>query len=237
MNAVATSPVEDRAGDPIAIVGIGAVFPDASTLDDFGTNLSAGHCAIRPVSEDRRRFTGAPVDGRYPMAALDRVDLFDRGFFAISPAESTAMDPHHRIALQLAWHAAESAAVRPSRLQSETTGVFLSSGASRYGNFLDRQSSLAFVGTAPSGAAGRISHHLGLAGPCLAVDTGCSGSLVAVGLAVDALRCRRCRFALAGGGSGPGALPPPGARRPSGGPSPGGRLSALPPGAGRAAGR
>ncbi|OLE25064.1 MAG: hypothetical protein AUG49_11800 [Catenulispora sp. 13_1_20CM_3_70_7] len=213
MNAVATSPVEDRAGDPIAIVGIGAVFPDASTLDDFGTNLSAGHCAIRPVSEDRRRFTGAPVDGRYPMAALDRVDLFDRGFFAISPAESTAMDPHHRIALQLAWHAAESAAVRPSRLQSETTGVFLSSGASRYGNFLDRQSSLAFVGTAPSGAAGRISHHLGLAGPCLAVDTGCSGSLVAVGLAVDALRCRRCRFALAGGVSVRVDFPPPDASR------------------------
>ena len=38
---------------PIAVVGIGAVFPGALTLDDFWKNIKAGKSAAREVPEGR----------------------------------------------------------------------------------------------------------------------------------------------------------------------------------------
>ena len=47
--------------------------------------------------------------------------------------------------------------------------------------------------------ANRVSYHLDLQGPSMAIDTACSSSLVAVHLAVQALRNAECDQALAGG--------------------------------------
>lgn len=55
------------------------------------------------------------------------------------------------------------------------------------------------MGNSLGGTSGRLSFLLGLNGPNIASESGCSSSMVAVYLAVDSLRKRRSDIALAAG--------------------------------------
>ncbi len=55
------------------------------------------------------------------------------------------------------------------------------------------------TGTVTSIASGRVSYTLGLEGPAVTLDTGCSSALVAMHLAIRSLRSGECSLALTGG--------------------------------------
>ncbi|WP_158892993.1 type I polyketide synthase [Amycolatopsis anabasis] len=113
-------------------------------------------------------------------AGFPDVTGFDAAFFGIAAHEAAAMDPRERILLEVAWAALEHAGIPPGSLRGGRTGVFV--GAS-----------------ADSVLANRLSDRLGVLGPGLVVDTGCSSSLVAVHQAVHALRTGDTELAIAGG--------------------------------------
>lgn len=184
--------------EPIVIVGIAFSFPDADNIEQLHANLLSGRSSIRNVSRWRRWFSNEPMERDYPMASLDRIDLFDRAFFGISEMDALSIDPQQRMALELAWSAIEDSATLPSRLQADRTGVFMSAARSDYSRKLGPDTALSSVGLMSAGVAGRLSYHLGLSGPSLVTDTACSGSLVALGMAMDALRLRRCDYAITG---------------------------------------
>ena len=50
-------------------------------------------------------------------------ELFDAGFFGITPREAELMDPQHRVFLEVAWEALEDAGYDPAR-QPGAIGVY-----------------------------------------------------------------------------------------------------------------
>ncbi|CAM3144257.1 type I polyketide synthase [Saccharomonospora xinjiangensis] len=190
--------------EPIAVIGLACRVPGAGTSERWWANLVSGVDSVGPPSEARRR-AAVPAGPQIPSEGgfLDSVADFDADFFGISQREALAMDPQQRLALELAWEAMEDAGIVPAALTSLPVGVYLGSSSDDYALLLSRSgqavSHHAMTGLQRGVIANRVSHHLGVRGPSLLIDTGQSSSLVAVHLAVASLRSGECRMAVAGG--------------------------------------
>ncbi|MCF6525323.1 type I polyketide synthase [Streptomyces sp. JJ36] len=201
------------ADEPVAVVGMACRFPGgADTPEAFWRLLRDGTDATTPVPADRwdaaRLYDPDPdrpggIYARRGGFLTEPVDRFDASFFGISPAEAEAMDPQHRMLLEVAWEVLERGGTAPGALSGSRTGVYVGIGIDDYKTLQagDEKAIDAYTGTGNlfATAAGRISHVLGLTGPSMAVDTACSSSLVAVHLAVRSLRTGETDRALAGG--------------------------------------
>ncbi|MGW0738256.1 SDR family NAD(P)-dependent oxidoreductase, partial [Streptomyces sp. NPDC002851] len=207
---VPATPAGGRSDEPLAIVGVGLRMPgEAHDLESFWEVLAEGRDTVVPVPADRfdiDAFYDADPEAEgktYVRQAsfLDDVASFDAAFFGISPREAEPMDPQHRLLLEAAWSSLEDAGIRPRELRDSRTGVFVGAGPGEYGKHRQGAApdTYTLTGSLPSFHAGRLSYHLGLQGPALAIDTACSSSLVALHLAAEALRNDECEVALAGG--------------------------------------
>lgn len=196
----------------IAIVGYAGRFPGAPDVEAFWRNLTGGVESITFFSEAELRATGIPeavlADPHYVRAkgVLEGADLFDAGYFGITPREAAALDPQQRLFLETAVHALEHAGHggEPQRLP---VGIF---GATSLNSYW-----LAALAADPGRLAGggfdtvvavdkdflctRAAYLLDLRGPAVTVQTACSSSLVAVHLACQSLTAGECDLALAGG--------------------------------------
>jgi acyl transferase domain-containing protein len=137
------------------------------------------------------------------------VDEFDAKFFGISPREALSLDPQQRLLLEVAWEGLEDAGINPLSLQNSETGVYVGIWKEDYKRIIS-QSEMAekdaagdtlrvFLGNCFSATASRVSFCLGLNGPALALESGCSSSLNGVHLACQSLLAGETDLSIAGG--------------------------------------
>ncbi len=193
------------AHEPIAVIGMGCRYPGgADTPASYWRVLRNAEPV--PVTAITKREGAPDTDhGQAPPATLlDDVDAFDAAFFGLAPTEAAALDPQHRLLLEVSWEALEHAGQSPDLLAGTNTAVYVGIISPDY---LHRQfqadparlSPYAFTGGMLSMAAGRLSYLLDLRGPALAVESACSSSLLAIHHAVRQLRGGESDLALAGG--------------------------------------
>ncbi|MGI5274510.1 SDR family NAD(P)-dependent oxidoreductase [Nonomuraea sp. CA-218870] len=208
--------VEERAHEPIAIVGMACRYPGGGdTVEGLWDLLSEGRSAVREVPASRwdndayyhpDPSTPGGIYTRYG-TFLDDIAGWDAEFFGLSPREALRMDPHQRLLLELVWEGLENAGLSPARLAGSRTGVMVGlMDTLQYGRLqIERQGRDALAdpylgqGAVPSVAAGRIAYQFDLIGPTITVDTACSSSLIAVHLASESLRRGECELAIAAG--------------------------------------
>ncbi|ROO60684.1 amino acid adenylation domain-containing protein/natural product biosynthesis luciferase-like monooxygenase protein [Micromonospora sp. Llam0] len=214
MSAPTRGGTDDRR---IAIIGMALRLPGADTPQAYWHNIRDGVTSVRRFSPTELTNAGVPEQLRESpdfvavSGVLDDIDSFDAEFFAMSAQEARTVDPQHRLFLQTCYHALENggyAATRPGT----RVGVFAGVGYHLYplNTYLrnnlanarwDGDFAPAFqvaVGNYSDFAATRVAYRLGLTGPAVTVQSGCSTALVAVHLAGQALLAGDADLALAG---------------------------------------
>ncbi|ORA18195.1 sulfolipid-1 biosynthesis phthioceranic/hydroxyphthioceranic acid synthase [Mycobacterium asiaticum] len=233
------STVDQLHGTPVAVIGMACRLPGGiDSPEAFWNALLRGADPITEVPAERWNADDYydPEPGQ-PGRSVSRwggfltdVVGFDPEFFGINEREAAAIDPQHRLLMEVSWEAVEHAGLPPASLADSLTGVFVGMCHDDYTHVTNAAGALGdaygFTGTALSMASGRVSYALGLRGPALTVDTACSSSLVAVHLACRSLHDQESNLALAGGcmvmlepqlyasASGQGMLSPTGRCRP-----------------------
>lgn len=204
-------------GGAIAVIGMSGRFPGARNVAGFWANLLAGHDCIthfdlaelEDTFDDSTRREERYVKARPILADVDR---FDAGFFGMLAREAALTDPQQRLFLEIAWEAFEDAGYDPATMAG-AVGVFAGTSMNTYflkhvlsdRGVIDEFTSQFQIGEyqklvgAADFVATRTAYKLGLTGPAVSVQTACSTSLTAIGLAVESLRAGRCEMALAGG--------------------------------------
>ncbi len=203
----------DVAENAIAIVGMAGRFPGAKDLDSYWNLLREGREAVTFFDAEEIVENGIDPEivrrANYVKAKpiLDDIEQFDAAFFQISPREAELIDPQHRLFLECAWEALETAAHDPWR-HNGRIGVFAGAGKNTYLllNLLSQTDWMhsdelfkLLLGNEKDYLSTRVSYKLNLKGPSLTIQTACSSSLVAVHAACQSLMLGECDMALAGG--------------------------------------
>lgn len=205
--------------EPVAIIGMSGVFPEAPDLAGYWANLLAGRESIGLIPSDRwdyrRHFDPAfelPRQGTSyaPWGGfVDNPFGFDNRFFNITPADAVVIDPQERMLLETVWQTLEDAGRTRASLRRDTAdelgedvGVFVGTTSQTY-QFWGVEQALGedpvLTNASPWSLANRVSYFFDFSGPSMPIDTACSSGLSAVHLAMESLRSQECTSAIAAG--------------------------------------
>ena len=198
---------------PIAIIGVSCRFPGgAHDLQSLWQILEAGYNVWSDVPPERYNWESFFHTSRESNVAHSHrgghflaqdVAAFDANFFGITHIEAEAMDPQQRIQLEITYEALENAGIPLDVVKGSNTSAFVASFTHDYENMMYKDTtSIAKYGMTGVGQAilsNRLSYVFDLRGPSVTLDTGCSGSLVALHQGCQSLRSGESSMSLVGG--------------------------------------
>lgn len=205
--------------EAIAIVGMAGRFPMADNVAKFWENVKDGRDCISRFTNDELEikpdFSAADEKAIFVAAkgVLENVELFDSKFWGYTPKEAALMDPQQRIFLECSWEALEDAGYDAERYPG-AIGVFggcyidtylLNNLCSNPEFLKDLVASIQVgslqteLGNDKDYIATRAAFKMNLKGPAINVQSACSTSLVAIGLACQNLLNYQSDMCLAGG--------------------------------------
>lgn len=199
--------------EPIAIVGTGCRFPGgASSPSKLWDLIVEKRDALRKIDPSRfnprgfyhtngERTGSINIDRAYTLE--EDIRAFDANFFGINAKEAEAIDPQHRILLETVYEAMEAGGFSIEGMQASDTAVYVGAMTGDYLEMILRSPATMpkyfATGTAASILSNRVSYFFDWKGPSVTINTACSSSLVAVHHAVQSLRSKESRMAVAGG--------------------------------------
>jgi amino acid adenylation domain-containing protein len=204
--------IPDYYGESLAIVGISCQVPGARNHYEFWENLRQGKENTKFFTKEELYAFSLPdeivenPDYIAVQSAIEGKEMFDPGFFNISPREVTLMDPQLRLLLIHSWKALEDAGYIPGQIPD--TSVFMSASNNFYQAAAMNHSTTQVIknvneyiawilgqgGTIPT----MISYKLGLKGPSFFIHSNCSSSLAGLYSAYHSLMSREAKYALVG---------------------------------------
>lgn len=186
------------------MVGASCRFPNADSLEEYWNSLINGENGIRPCPPHRWN-VGCLVEDPLVEAGFLKcpVDEIDASYFGFNPMELKYTDPQQRLLLEVSHEALEDAGISPASLQGRRVGVFTATWKDDYkelmieSGFKGTEFFRTYMGNAYSASSARLSHVLGVTGPNIATESGCSASFGAIWEAANVLRAGDAEFCIA----------------------------------------
>nr|ALQ32854.1 putative polyketide synthase [Fusarium foetens] len=198
--------------EPIAIVSMACRLPGGIDKPlDLWDHVRAGRSSATAIPKDRfnaENFLSMDPNQKGAQAFRGAhfvkrdIKQFDHKFFGISKDTATAMDPQQKQLLEVVYECLESANISMETISKSKIGCYCAMFVSDYHDMLMQDPeylpTFIAIGTTRTMLANRISHALDLGGPSVTIDTACSGALVALHLACQALQAGECDGAVIG---------------------------------------
>ncbi|CAG9986864.1 unnamed protein product [Clonostachys byssicola] len=187
---------------PIAVVGMSCRMPGgANSPEELWKIIENGTATWTPVPEERfneKAFHHPNINdpnGTSTHQGGHFIDAdvrdFDHAFFHISPNQAAATDPQQRMLLETTYEALENAGWSRDAVAGSNTAVYAATFTADFDRNLYKDTLDLPVhylaGSEESIMANRISHVFDLCGPSVALDTACSGGLIALHQACQSL--------------------------------------------------
>ncbi|KAH8680684.1 type I polyketide synthase [Xylariales sp. PMI_506] len=197
----------------IAIIGMACRFAgDATSPDKLWRLCSEGKDAWAPIptqrfdvaswyhTENQKKGKCNVQSGYFLNQDISR---FDGGFFNLSKDIASALDPQMRLLLESTYEALEDSGISMDRLAGSNASVFTATFTKDYHELQTKDPELLarnfMLGSGTATLSNRVSHFFDLQGPSMTVDTGCSGSLVALHQACRSIRSGESSISIVGG--------------------------------------
>ncbi|VUC29994.1 unnamed protein product [Clonostachys rosea] len=196
---------------PIAVVGMSCRMPGgANSLEGLWKVIENGTATWTPVPEERfneKAFHHPNINdpnGTSTHQGGHFIDAdvrdFDHAFFHVSPQQAAATDPQQRMLLETTYEALENAGWSREAVAGSNTAVYAATFTADFDRNLYKDTLDLPVhylaGSEESIMANRISHVFDLCGPSVALDTACSGGLIALHQACQSLTLKEIDAAV-----------------------------------------